>query len=332
MVMLPQPPGLLYFLVAPAGAGKNALMKIVMERIPTLQQLPTATTRGIRPGEEQGREHLFVSMDEFQHMIEHSELLEWQEVHGRFYGVPRETVESAIREGRDLIADIDYKGATYIRSLYPENIILIFIQPPSVEVLIERMRARGEHEAEIARRLVRVPREMAAAAQCDYLIVNEELEQAANTLYSIIVAEDSYRAARAMHSPDGKLATYLCVIAGVLVYGDEILTRIDGSPLVTSDVEAEELPFEAVIRALQEQVGLTVTKDQLPSIVTQDGKKLIVPTAIDSGERDGQKEVTVVYVARLQERITPPDGWAWKPQDQVALPRRVLDTLAASPL
>src|SRR5215207_177578 len=97
--------GLLFTLVAPAGAGKNSLMNIALERSTALRQLPTATTRALRAGEQQGREHLFIDREDFQHMIKTDALLEWQEVHGRLYGVPRQTVEDAIIQETDMIAD-----------------------------------------------------------------------------------------------------------------------------------------------------------------------------------------------------------------------------------
>ncbi len=184
-------PGLLFVLVGPPGVGKNALMQEVLPRVPDLRQLPTATTRPIRPTEQPGREHLFVSEAEFKRMQSSGELVESQVVHQHWYGVPRTTVENAIHDGQDLIADIEVLGATILKSAYPDNVILIFVQPKSPEVLIERMRARGEAEAQIELRMQRVPMEMSYAVQCDYLITNDLIGPASELLYAIVLAERS---------------------------------------------------------------------------------------------------------------------------------------------
>lgn len=185
--------GLLFVLVGPPGVGKNAMMNTVLSQIPSLRQLPTATTRPMRPNEQEGREHLFVSPAEFQRMIDEGDLIEWQVVHGYQYGTPRSTVQQAMSAGQDLIADIEVLGATYLRSIFPENVVLIFVQPPSVDELVHRMHNRGETESEIQKRMQRVEMEMRYAAQCDYLITNDSIDRASDILRSIILAEYSRR-------------------------------------------------------------------------------------------------------------------------------------------
>ncbi|MBL8157035.1 MAG: guanylate kinase [Anaerolineae bacterium] len=185
--------GLLFILVGPPGVGKNAMMNSVLERITSLHQLPTATTRPIRSNEQEGREHLFVSTAEFQRMIDQGELIEWQVVHGHQYGTPRSTVQQAMETGQDLIADIEVLGATHLRSAFPENVILVFVQPPSVDELIHRMHNRGETEAEIQKRMQRVEMELRYAPECDYLITNDSIERASDILRGIILAEYSRR-------------------------------------------------------------------------------------------------------------------------------------------
>jgi guanylate kinase len=181
-------PGLVFTLVGPGGAGKNALMNAVLGRIADLRQLPTATTRPIRPMETDGREHLFVTTEEFHRMARDNELLEWQEVHpGRFYGIPRSTVENALHNGEYLIADIEIIGADILRRTFPANIILIFIAPPSMQILEDRMRARGENEEEITKRMNRAQIEMPFKEKCDYVIINDEMESAVDQLYDIIL-------------------------------------------------------------------------------------------------------------------------------------------------
>ncbi len=182
-------------MVGPAGAGKNAIMNEVLRQLPDLHQLPTATTRPMRDTEEQGREHLFVSEAEFRLMDSRHELIESQTVHNHLYGTPRTTIENAMHGGRDLVADIEVLGATYLHHAYPNNTILVFVQPPSVADLIKRMSKRGETQDEIDRRLQRVEMEMQYAPQCDYLITNyqDQLKQSSAILYGIVLAERSRR-------------------------------------------------------------------------------------------------------------------------------------------
>lgn len=194
VIATPKGFGLLFVMVAPAGAGKNTLMNEVMARVDGLSQLATATTRPMRAGEQQGREHFFVSPDEFQRMIDDGDLLEYQVVHANLYGVLRVPVEQMIAAEQDKMADIDIKGAAALRAAYPDNTVLIFIQPPSRDALIERMHKRGESDDEIEKRLERVDMELNYAPECDYLILNDDVEHAADVLKAIIIAERSHRA------------------------------------------------------------------------------------------------------------------------------------------
>jgi guanylate kinase len=187
-------PGILFTLVGPGGAGKNALINTVLAHVDNLCQLPTATTRPKRPKEQQGREHEFVTIEQFRKMIAENALIEWQEVHqNRFYGTPRATVEKAIANGEDLIADIDVFGATRLHAAYPAHTVRIFIAPPSMQELEKRMRERGENEEEIAKRLQRAEIEMPYQTQCDRVIVNHNLATAVQELESIIQAERKRR-------------------------------------------------------------------------------------------------------------------------------------------
>lgn len=185
--------GLLFVMVGPPGAGKNTLMNNVLSRIPDLKQLPTATTRPMRPTEVQGREHLFVDDAEFNRMRENNELLEHQIVHGRQYGIPQKTVEDAMNQEQDLIADIEVFGAKILRNTYSSDAVLVFIQPSSTDDLRYRMQIRGEAEEEIEKRLRRVEMEMQFAPECDYLIINDDITRASEILYAIILAERSHR-------------------------------------------------------------------------------------------------------------------------------------------
>lgn len=186
--------GLLFILVGPGGVGKNALMQTVLPRFEHLHQLPTATTRAPREGEQHGRERLFVSAEEFKRMMANDELVEHEEVHpGKFYGVPRFNVEAALREGEDLIADIEFAGAEKVHAAYPDNTVLIFIAPPSMDVLSQRMRNRGESEAGIAERIARAEREMDFQNKSEHVIVNDQFERASTELYEVITKEREER-------------------------------------------------------------------------------------------------------------------------------------------
>jgi guanylate kinase len=170
--------GLLFILVGPSGVGKNTLMRAVIDAIPDLRQMPTATTRPPRVDETEGLQHFFVSSEEFRQMIALGELFEYQEVDpGKFYGIPRRPLERALRDHHELLmADIDMHGAEAVKAAFPERAIQIFVAPPSMKVLEDRLRKRGNiSEAELEQRLERAKREMLYAEKCEYRVINDEL-------------------------------------------------------------------------------------------------------------------------------------------------------------
>lgn len=211
MMITPQSArGLLFVMVGPGGAGKNALMNRVMQQQSLITQLATATTRPMRSNEQQGREHLFVTLEEFQMMIADGKLLEHQEVTpGRWYGIPRESVEDKLNHGSHLIADIDIYGARILRETYPDDTVLIFVTVPGetleerMLVLRERMEQRREDhhtdqsDKRVIQRLERAKTvELPFAEECDYLIVNDDLEAATAQLAQIIATKIAERATR----------------------------------------------------------------------------------------------------------------------------------------
>ncbi|MBI5669451.1 MAG: guanylate kinase [Chloroflexi bacterium] len=316
--------GLIFVLVGPPGVGKNALMNVVLNRVDNLRQLPTATTRAPRPNEQQGREHLFVTRDEFQQLIDSKALIEWQVVHGELYGMPRATVEEAIAGEHDLIADIDVLGATYLRSLYPDNAVLIFIQPPSLDELKKRMETRGERPEEIAKRLRRVDMEMQYAPLCDYLITNAVLEDASEILYAIVLAERSRSALLNLrverHLPRRKFTFATTVIP---VHGGEVLCHDGDPPFPTAPLTHGEFPHDAALRAIQQELGIAATEDLLAF-----GKQqAILPVALDTAEQSHFQQFIFVYLYLLPQRITPPERWQWIPGRQAKLPPAVLDVI-----
>jgi guanylate kinase len=183
--------GVLFVLVGPSAVGKNTVMKGVMEQLPELRQLPTATTRPIRHNEQQGREHFFVTLDEFRNMIANQELIEYQEVYpGTFYGTPRKPMQEALDAGKKIIADIDVVGAGKVKAAFSHDVVLIFVAPPDMDTLEKRIRQRGDaSEEEIANRLARASFEMKYADRCDYRVVNDTLDQTVEAVLHIVRQE-----------------------------------------------------------------------------------------------------------------------------------------------
>lgn len=211
---MPDPRGLFFVFVGPGGTGKNTLMSIMMERHPELQQLATATTRAMRPGEENGRERIFVSLERFREMIAKDELLEYQEVTpGKFYGIPREQVDKALDKGTHLIADIEVRGAQVVINSYKDDVVIIYVTVPGeteeakLETLQERMLARLEREptdddwALIKQRLARAQNlEFPFSKKCEHIVVNDDLEAAAEQVDNIITTAMANRKQAAKES------------------------------------------------------------------------------------------------------------------------------------
>ena len=180
----------------PSGAGKGTLIEGLLRRFSFLTVAVSATTRPQRPGEVDGREYHFVSRETFEQLIQLDEFLEWAEVHGNLYGTSRREVTSA-GDKRGIIFDIDHQGARQIKSVHP-GAISVFILPPSMEVLEARLRGRAsEDEPTVQRRFAVAREEIAHYGQFDYLLVNDDLEQATLQLSSIFLAAECARARRA---------------------------------------------------------------------------------------------------------------------------------------
>ena len=146
--------GLCLVIAAPSGAGKSTITRELLATEPDLALSISATTRAPRPGERDGEHYLFRSADAFDAMFARGELLEWAEVFGRRYGTPRAAVEQALAAGRDIAFDIDWQGHRQLRAALPDDVVSVFILPPSLAALDERLHARaGDDPAEIARRM-----------------------------------------------------------------------------------------------------------------------------------------------------------------------------------
>jgi guanylate kinase len=201
---LPQSPrrGLLLVISSPSGAGKTSLSRRLVAAHPGLTLSVSATTRAPRPGEAHGREYLFVTPEAFQAMVAEDAFLEWAEVHEHAYGSPRAPVLRHLDEGRDVLFDIDWQGAQAIAADAPADTVRVFILPPSMDALAQRLHSRAQDaEDVIARRLGRARGEIAHWDEYDYVIVNDDIEQAYGELAAIYAAERLRRARNLWISP-----------------------------------------------------------------------------------------------------------------------------------
>ena len=178
--------GILIIISSPSGAGKTTLSRRLVAEFDTLGFSVSYTTRPPRKGEREGVDYRFVDDAEFERMIAAGELAEWAEVHGNRYGTSRASVEHALADGHDTVFDIDWQGANALTGQWPEDVLRIFILPPSLVVLEDRLRRRATDEAQvIERRLRRAVEEMSHYDEYEHLIVNDDLEEAYQTLRAI---------------------------------------------------------------------------------------------------------------------------------------------------
>ncbi|MCD6320979.1 guanylate kinase [Candidatus Bipolaricaulota bacterium] len=183
--------GIAFVITGPSGAGKTSVIKRLLELDRKLAFSVSATTRPRRPGEVHGRDYFFISREEFVRLREEGKLLEWTEFQGHLYGTPREQVVERLREGRDVIIDVEVNGALAIASArLPFPVVLVFLVPPSWEELERRIRARGTESPEALAERMRIAREEAREIpRFHYLVVNDLLERAVDELWAIIKAE-----------------------------------------------------------------------------------------------------------------------------------------------
>lgn len=184
--------GTLFLLIGPSGVGKNTLIDRALEHFPDLRYLVTVTTRPMRPGESQGDPYDFVSREEFEKRVKAGYFIEWKELfNGHLYGVPREPVERALKEGVDLIKDIDVLGARDVIAAYGKRVCSIFVILSSRAELETRIIARnkGVVPPDLADRVARAEMEMAQKDEFDYVIRNDDLDTASAALRRIIEAK-----------------------------------------------------------------------------------------------------------------------------------------------
>ncbi len=188
--------------VAPSGAGKSSLVNALLAQDSAVMLSISCTTRPPRPGEKENKHYRFIGKDEFIRMRDTQALLEWAEVHGNFYGTPRDRIEQAIAQGLDVLLEIDWQGARQIRQHFPEA-VGIFILPPSIEALETRLYARGQDAPQvISRRLLAAGSEMSHASEFQYVIINQEFSVALLQLAQIVAATRLRYATQAARNAD----------------------------------------------------------------------------------------------------------------------------------
>lgn len=166
----------LIVLSAPSGAGKTTVARHLLSTFPQLRFSVSATTRSLRPGEVHGRDYFFLSRDDFRRAIEQEDLIEYEEIFGNYYGTLRSVVKDAVERGEFLVFDVDVKGALSLQRSFPDDTLLIFVAPPSLNALEERLTARHTETVEqIATRLSRAEMEMAHQEMFDVILVNSDL-------------------------------------------------------------------------------------------------------------------------------------------------------------
>ncbi len=182
--------GLLIILSSPSGAGKSTLAARLRAWDPSIRFSVSATTRAARPGEVDGRHYHFVSPDRFDAMVAAGEMLEHAEVFGNRYGSPRAPVEAALAEGVDMLFDIDWQGGQQVAQAMGEDVVSVFLLPPSISALDARLRGRGQDsDAVIAGRMARARDEISHWAEYQYVLVNDDLEATTDRLTAIVTAE-----------------------------------------------------------------------------------------------------------------------------------------------
>ena len=182
--------GLMFVLSSPSGAGKTTLARELMSKVSGLQMSVSVTTRAMRPGEVEGRDYYFIDKPRFDAMVKGDELLEHAPVFDYFYGTPRAPVEAALAAGHDVLFDIDWQGTQQLREKASDDVVSVFILPPSAADLEKRLHTRAQDSDEVIRgRMSRASHEMSHWAEYDYIVINRSVEEAFGEVKSILKAE-----------------------------------------------------------------------------------------------------------------------------------------------
>jgi guanylate kinase len=182
--------GLMFVLSSPSGAGKTTLSRLLIDKMPGLKMSVSATTRPMRPGEVDGRDYHFIDKARFDDMSKRNELLESATVFDNRYGTPRAPVEAALSAGQDVLFDIDWQGTQQLREKARDDVVSVFILPPSAADLEKRLHSRAQDSHEVIRgRMSRASHEMSHWAEYDYIVINHDVDEAFAEVQSILKAE-----------------------------------------------------------------------------------------------------------------------------------------------
>jgi guanylate kinase len=189
--------GLMFVLSSPSGAGKTTISRRLLDRDDELVMSVSATTRPPRPGEKDGVDYHFVDPTEFDLMINRKELLESAKVFDHYYGTPQEPVEEALTQGLDVLFDIDWQGTQQLAQRKRDDLVSVFILPPSTRDLENRLRGRAQDSAAVvAKRMAKAADEISHWAEYDYIVINDDVERCLEEVYAILVAERLRRVRR----------------------------------------------------------------------------------------------------------------------------------------
>lgn len=182
--------GIMLVLSSPSGAGKTTIANHLLELEPNLAPSISVTTRPCRPGEQEGRDYIFITSGQFHDLVEKGELLEHAEVFGHSYGTPKKQVLDTLSNGKDMIFDIDWQGTQQLAQLARMDLVSIFILPPTTEELERRLWSRAQDESKVVqRRMADAATEMSHWAEYDYVIINRDLKTSVSQVQAILVAE-----------------------------------------------------------------------------------------------------------------------------------------------
>lgn len=180
----------MFVLSSPSGAGKTTVTRALLRNNADLEVSVSATTRPRRPGEVQGQDYYFATPQEFDEMVEAGDMLEHAKVFGHYYGTPRRPVESALKDGKDVVFDIDWQGTQQLAEIAREDLVTVFILPPSRQELERRLRARGrDTDEDIRHRMDKASDEMTHYIEYDYVLVNKDVEATIENAQKILDAE-----------------------------------------------------------------------------------------------------------------------------------------------
>jgi len=182
--------GLMLVLSSPSGAGKTTLSRMLLDRYSTIELSISVTTRKPRPGEVEGRDYRFIDERSFDAMVARGDLLEWAEVFGSRYGTPRAPVERALAMGRDVLFDIDWQGTQQLREKGRDDLVSVFVLPPTIPDLEARLRTRAQDADDVIRaRMAKAANEMSHWAEYDYVVINRDVWRAFEDVCAILAAE-----------------------------------------------------------------------------------------------------------------------------------------------